>query len=188
MPDETDTLTTSQTSSQNFALDGIGEGKSHSGSGSQSAGQSEASFLVNSSTGSHSTLVAYAEPAFIQSQESAPTLFTGRREIPVLDVDRFGVAPLAQVVSDSETDHYFVNDDPMVVLEVVSLDASVQTVTIETSYTQDELPLEERVVSIPAGGTKYIGSFPFYLYNQGIINVYVNPSNNALRFRAFKVR
>lgn len=186
MPDETDTLTTSQTSTQVGVFSEAGP-LTNSQTSSQTGVFSEASLLTNSATAFHSTLVTYPE-ALIQNQQSVPTLFTGRREIPVLDVERFGVAPLVQVASDSETDHYFVNDDPMVVLEVVSMDAGVQTVTIETSYTQDELPLEERIVSIPAGGTKYIGSFPFYLYNQGIIYVYVNPSNNSLRFRAFKVR
>src|SRR3972149_574148 len=135
MPDEIDTLDTSQSSSQNFLLDGISEAFSHSQN----------------------------------SPQNDPNLFPGRSQIPVLRTSPSGVEPLVQVLSDSENKHYFINDDPLVVLEVISQVPDDQTVTIETSYVQDDLQLEERVVSIPAGGTKYIGAFPFYVFNLEII-------------------
>lgn len=187
MPDETDTLTTSQSSTQNFALDGIGEGKNNSSSGSQSAGQSEAAFLLNSVTNSPSSIQSLFEGPVTHSQTNFPNLDGSRRQIPVQELEMAGVVALTQVNSDSENKHYFINDDPFVFLEVISVDPATQTVTIETSYTQDELPLEDRIVSIPAGSTKYMGMYPFHLYNQELIKVYVNPSSNGLKFRAFKV-
>ena len=205
MPDEIDTLDTSQSSSQNFLLDGISEAFSHSQNSSQDLTLERiAEIFSQSATASHSleqgllntlTNSATSTQALVQgmlevlgnSQQNDPNLFPGRSQIPVLRTSPSGVEPLVQVLSDSENKHYFINDDPLVVLEVISQVPDDQTVTIETSYVQDDLQLEERVVSIPAGGTKYIGAFPFYVYNFEIIKVNVNPSNNGLKFRAFKV-
>ena len=125
---------------------------------------------------------------FVNTQTMSFSLMEGRVPIPVTELSPSGVPQGTQIFSDSVSKHTLENVQEDVVLEVVSIDASPQTVTIETSYAQDGAALDDRIVTIPAGATRYIGKFPRYIYNQeDLVTMYINPSvSGTLKFRAYK--
>lgn len=168
MPDETDTLTSSQTSSQ-LMDQWLGNDLTNSVTSSQSLLSQEANTLSN-------------------SQTSTQSLVDGRIPIPIITIIESGIDPGGYSFSDVISKHSIENLDQRTAIEVVSIDGSPQTVTIITSYVQEDLNLEDRVVTIPAGGTKYIGPFPKYIYNHGITTIYLDPSvSGTLKFRAFRL-
>jgi hypothetical protein len=102
----------------------------------------------------------------------------------------YGVAQVAVTNGDATNDHYLRGNDGRVVLQVVSSDAGAQTVTILRSASLDPgVPLEDEVVSIPAGATWDLGPFPADEFNQNALgDLYFNPSvSNTLDFRAKRV-
>jgi hypothetical protein len=93
------------------------------------------------------------------------------------------------VNGDTTNGHYFTDNDGLVFLEVVSSDASPQTVSIEYAPTYAPLTaLSAETVSIPAGGTRLIGPFAPTAFNQNASkDVYFAPSvSTTLKFRAYR--
>ncbi len=121
------------------------------------------------------------------SSSSELTFSFGDTEIPVVNINIDGVDPDGYYLPDS-TRFIVENLDQRTIIEVVSQSLSSETVTIETSYTRDELELEDRTVSVPAGATKYIGPFPSYIYNFGLTDLYIDQTNpGSMKFRAFRL-
>lgn len=90
-----------------------------------------------------------------------------RIPIPVTAVTISGVAPAAQVNADATNKHTMVNASSRTWLEVVSTDASDQTVTFEvtgvTLPSGSTTPLVTKTV--PAGTTRLFGPFPAAYFN-----------------------
>lgn len=102
----------------------------------------------------------------------------------------YGVAQVAVVNGDATNDHYLTGNDGRVVLQVVSSDAGVQTVTVKRAPAfLAGVTLEDEVISIPAGETWNLGPFPSDEFNQNSSgDVYFDPSvSNTLDFRAYRV-
>lgn len=102
----------------------------------------------------------------------------------------YGAALPAVTNGDATNDHYFTGNDGKVILQVVSSDAGVQTVTIERSPTlQNGVPASDEVVSVAAGATVEIGPLATTEFNQNRDgDVYFAPSVSAtLDFRAYRV-
>jgi len=153
---------------------------------SQTLSQSVASTLSSSSTSSQSLSEAlgYVE-SFVNSSVSSQDF--GRIEIPVVQIVIDGVNPGSYYIPDGE-EILVDNIDQGTVLEIVSLSGSTKTVTFLTTYVQDELELDDRVVSIPAGATRYVGSFPGYIYNSELTDLYFDQQTpGSLKFRAFSL-
>ncbi len=114
-----------------------------------------------------------------------------RSEITVTTINRDGVAPGTQHDADSVANHYIANNDGHIYLEIVSSDGSTQTVTVETPIVQDDLQLEDLVISVPAGATRLAGPFAITTFNQegdDANNVFIDPSvSTTLKFRAYRV-
>lgn len=110
-----------------------------------------------------------------------------RVEIPVTQLTDAGVAPPAQTNGDATNDHYIAGNDGHIVLEIISTDAGAQTVTILTPGNFGGLNVEDRVVAVPAGATRYVSKLAPGLYNQADGSVYLDPSvSTNLKFRAFR--
>ncbi len=153
---------------------------------SQSAGQSVASTLSNSSTATHrlTEVLGYLDTV---TNSALSSQSFGTSELPVIDIEIEGVNPGGYHIPDS-TELALENLDARSFLEVVSLSGSDQDLTFITTYTRDDLELEDRVVTIPAGTTKYIGNFPAFIYNSGLTTVYFEQETpGALKFRAFRL-
>lgn len=114
-----------------------------------------------------------------------------RVEIPVTDISRSGVAPPALTNGDATNDHFFVNADGKVFLEIVSSDAGAQTVEIVASpdFTADGLTVGNLSIAVPAGATRFAGPFRVSTFKQNsTYHVFVNPSvSNTIDFRAWRL-
>lgn len=91
---------------------------------------------------------------------------------------------------DATNDHYVTGNDGRVVVEVVSSDAGVQTVTIKRAASGlPGVTLPDEVVSVGIGATREMGPFPASEFNQNSAgDVYFDPSvSNTLDFRAYRV-
>jgi len=111
-----------------------------------------------------------------------------RVQIPVTSIVKTGTTPPAQTDGDSTNNHYFVNDGTTW-LEIVSSDASSQTVTVETSKTVDGYALADQTLAVPAGATRLIGPFTTGTFNQpSTTQVFVDcPVSTTLKFRAYTI-
>lgn len=186
MPDEIDTLTNSATAAHDMDQ-GLRNILSQSSSCSQTVAQGVASNLTQTNVATQTTLVAYPD-SVSHSQASSQALSGGRQLIPTADIDIDGVAQPGYSISDMESQHYIENLDERTAIEMNSIAAVPQTITFQTSYRRDDLDLEDRVVTLNPGDTKFIGPFPSFIYNQGLIDVYVDVSiSGTLRMRAIKV-
>jgi len=111
-----------------------------------------------------------------------------RIAIPVSTIIRGGLTPPSQTDADATNDHYIASNDGRIFIEIVSSDASTQTVTVETPVTYDSLAVEDLEISIPAGATRLSGPFPMNSFNQSDQSIYLNPSvSTTLKFRAYKL-
>lgn len=99
-----------------------------------------------------------------------------------------GLAQPAQVNADHTNDHSFTNNGKTF-LEIVSSDAGSQTVTFEIPTPgsgTDGQGIDPLVVTVAAGETVYVGTFPQAVYDQADGTVYVDPSvSTTLKFRAY---
>jgi hypothetical protein len=92
-----------------------------------------------------------------------------RVQIPVTALTRAGVAPPAQTNADATNNHVMVNDG-RTLLEIVSSDAGVQTVSVTLkTVTVDDVAVGPHVISVPAGATRLAGPWPTTLYNQATV-------------------
>jgi hypothetical protein len=147
----------------------------------------------------------FADPGVISEAAEAPTLvftakpdsavlhliavpFTGGRlEIPVLDITRVGVAPAAQVASDHLNGMLVRDNDGRVFVEIISSDPRPQSVGFAIAETVDGQTVLNKIVSVPAGATRYAGPFPEEFYNQDDDTLLVNPSvDTTLKLRAYR--
>ena len=114
-----------------------------------------------------------------------------RGQIPVTDIVRAGVAPAAQTDADATNDHYFINADGRVFLEIVSSDGSQQTVAIQPApgLTADGLTVSALTITIPAGVTRVCGPFRVATFKQNAsYHLYLDPSvSTTLKFRAYRL-
>lgn len=110
-----------------------------------------------------------------------------RVEIPVTDITQAGTAspvPTAGTTGGM----YVASHDGRVIFEVVSTDAGTQTVEFVTSETVEGLDVDDRMVTIDAGGTAWCGVYPTRHYNQTDGRLHLDLSAGTFRFRAFRVR
>jgi hypothetical protein len=111
-----------------------------------------------------------------------------RVEIPVQTLSRAGVAALAQTDADSALGNVIKKNDGHIYIEIVSSDAGPQTVGFAIPGLVDGEVVDDKVVAVPAGATRYAGPWPRRTYNQADNSVNVNPSvSTTLKFRAFKL-
>jgi hypothetical protein len=112
-----------------------------------------------------------------------------RVAIPVTALDRTGVAPPAQTNADATNDHTLSNPNGRTLLEIVSSDASSQTVEFElVTAAVDGVTVPPKTVTIAAGVTRLVGPFPKNFYNQTGDVINVNPSvSTTLKFRAYSI-
>jgi hypothetical protein len=102
----------------------------------------------------------------------------------------YSVVQPALTNGDATNDHYFTGNDGRVVVEVVSTDAGVQTVTVRRAASfLAGTSLPDEVVSVGIGATRELGPFPADEFNQNSAgDVYFDPSvSNTLDFRAYRV-
>jgi hypothetical protein len=101
-----------------------------------------------------------------------------------------GVAIPAQTNADATNKHYLGPNTGDVILEVVSSDASAQTVTIKAASADAAAGTGgDRVEPIAAGATRILGPFEQTRHNQDHVNkqLYIDPSvSTNLKFRAYK--
>ncbi len=100
------------------------------------------------------------------------------------------IAQPALTDGDTTNGHYITGNDELVVVEVVSSDASARTVTVE--YSPHYAPVTDipgEVVSIPASATRLLGPFGAGAFEQNASReVYFTPSvSTTLKFRAYRV-
>ena len=82
-----------------------------------------------------------------------------RVDLPHTNLTREGVAPGAEVSGDATNNHSVVNDGKVFLLARNS-GAGDRTVTIVTPGTVDSQAVADRVISITAAASRYIGPFP----------------------------
>jgi hypothetical protein len=82
-----------------------------------------------------------------------------RVNLPHTQITRAGVAPGAEVSGDATNNHSVVNDGNVFLLARNS-GAGARTVTIVTPGTVDTQAVADRVISITAAESRYIGPFP----------------------------
>ena len=82
-----------------------------------------------------------------------------RVDLPHTSITRAAVAPGAEVNGDATNNHSVVNDGNVFLL-VRNSGASARTVTIVTPGTVDTQAVADRVISITAAASRYIGPFP----------------------------
>lgn len=114
-----------------------------------------------------------------------------RIQIPVNSIVRgAGLLQPSQTNGDSSNKNYFVNDG-RTLLEIVSSDAGPQTVAFEIptpASGTDGQTVTSLSVTVAAGATRYVGSFPTAIYNQTGAQVFVDPSvSTTLKFRAYSL-
>lgn len=110
-----------------------------------------------------------------------------RTPIPITQVTQDGVAQPAQTNSDAANDHELAFNDGRVLLEVGSVDAGAQNVTVVTPGSQGGLAVADLVVSVPAGGVRLIGPFAPSVFNQADGKVHIDVGVGTLRFRAYRI-
>lgn len=102
-----------------------------------------------------------------------------RVEIPVTDITREGVENATPVVSDATNDHYVPGNNGKVFLEVENTGGSPATLTVvpNPDYLSDGLPVEDLVLTIPAGEKWKFGPFRALTFRQNSSSdMYINPS------------
>ena len=86
-----------------------------------------------------------------------------RVAIPVSAVVRAGLTPASETNGDATENHTFVNDGRTIILARNS-GAGARTITFRVAQILDGLTAATRVVSIPAGASRYFGPFPTDVY------------------------
>lgn len=111
-----------------------------------------------------------------------------RVELTRTAISRAGVATAAEQNSDAVNNHYVVDDGRTFVL-VRNNNAGAQTVTIEIPGEHDTgIAHADRVVSIPAGESRFIGPFNSNYWQPGTNQVYINPSvSTDLKFSVYYI-
>lgn len=79
------------------------------------------------------------------------------------------------------------NNDGRLFLEIKNDDASPQTVTIKTAYTQNGFTLSDDVISLLAGATQIAGPFETQTFNNDDLTVDVDASDADIKYRAYKL-
>lgn len=82
-----------------------------------------------------------------------------RVDLPHTQITRAAVAPGAEVNGDATNNHSVVNDGNVFLL-VRNSGAGSRTVTIVTPGTVDSQAVADRVISVGAGLSRYVGPFP----------------------------
>ncbi len=179
-----ETVSSSQTSSQSLLEPQ--ETVASSQTSTQSLAQSVASELTNSQTNSQTIVEAYGITETISQSQIASYSLISRLRLPIVNIVDEGVDPGVYYISDGGS-YLLDNLDRRTFIEVTSQDALDRDLTIQTSYTQDGLELDDRVVEIPAGEVAYVGPFPSYIYNFNITDIYIDAPDGNLKFRAFRL-
>jgi len=100
----------------------------------------------------------------------------GRVQIPVARVTRSGIGGSAFVQGDDQNKMYFANNAGNTWLLAVNDDAADAYVGAEFATPQlDTVPTPDRLATVPAGGSAWIGTFPRMWYNQDDNSVWINP-------------
>jgi hypothetical protein len=111
-----------------------------------------------------------------------------RTEIPVTTIDRTGVASPAQTDSDATEGMFIANNNARIIFEIENTDVGPQTVGFAIFTTVDDEPVDDKVVTIPAGEIRLAGPYPQDFYNQEDNSLYINPSVDAnIKFRAYRL-
>jgi hypothetical protein len=83
---------------------------------------------------------------------------------------------------------YFANNNGLVGVLIFSADASPKNVGFAIANRSiDGITVPDKVVTVPAGGTVYVGGFPTQWYSQDDLSVYINPDAGTLTFYAFQI-
>ncbi len=147
---------------------------------------SEEEVVTCSQTSTQTNADSVGNPETV-SNSSTSTQDFGRIEIPVLRIIRDGIDPGLYYLADG-IEVLVDNADERTILEIVSISGVSKDVTFVTTYEQDELHLQDRVVTIPAGSTRFVGAFPAYIYNSEITDLYFDQQTpGSLKFRAFSL-
>ena len=114
-----------------------------------------------------------------------------RVQLVPTEITVVGVEEPVEVDGDPTNDHYFENDaQETVFLQVRNAGVTPHTLTLEIPGEVDTgIPKTDRVISIPAGETWYVGPFDGSIYNQEddpdtlaiTTAVYVNPASADLK-------
>ncbi len=107
-----------------------------------------------------------------------------RTNITVVEITRDGVAA-TEVAGDVTNGNQF-DHGARTFLRARNADVAQQTVTIITPGTVDGLAIADRVVTIPAGATRYIGPFTND-YRQSDGKVYVDVSDADVFLAVFRL-
>lgn len=108
--------------------------------------------------------------------------------IPITDLSITGVAPPTAVNADAVKNVLDFNDG-RVILEIISTSGTSQTVTVETHITVQGYPVNDAVITVPAGATRFVGPFPPTIFNQpdGTVIVRSSVGGTTLKFRAYRI-
>lgn len=86
-----------------------------------------------------------------------------RLALTVNDITRAGLAVPAETNGDSVNQHVIANDGQTVLL-VRNANAAAQTVALKLQTLIDGQSPADKVISVPAGQSRYIGPFPVGIY------------------------
>ena len=103
-----------------------------------------------------------------------------RLVLPVNDITRAGLAVPAET-NGSTVDQHVIANDGQTVLLVRNINAGAQTVSLKLQTLIDGQSLADRVISIPAAASRYIGPFPVGIYTNAL---FVDVSSVDLRLTA----
>jgi zona occludens toxin (predicted ATPase) len=105
-----------------------------------------------------------------------------RVNLPHTQITRVGVAPGAEVNGDATNDHVTVNDGRVYLLVRNADGSNAHAVTIVTPGTVDGQAIADRIVSVPANASRYIGPFPVDTYGRSL---QVDVDSSELKLTAY---
>jgi len=109
-----------------------------------------------------------------------------RTQIPVTAHARAGISPPAQTIADATNKHYFTGNKGDTVLEVISTDGSVRTVTLQPSdtFAPDGLTVTGETYSIPAAVKAALTTALAGMNNDLVFTAdAAGPAGNSIRVR-----
>lgn len=107
-----------------------------------------------------------------------------RTPIPVTGITKAGVDAPTPVTGDPTGGHSVANPDGDTVLLVRNTGGAAHTLAVRITITVDGLPVNPRVVTVPAGQTLLLGYYPREWYGTTLL---LDPETSDLRISALRL-
>lgn len=103
--------------------------------------------------------------------------------LPLTQISRAGVAPVAETAGDAVNGHQASNDGSMfVLLHNTNSGSTARTATIHLAESVDGQAVAPRTVAVPAASSRYVGPFPESQYGAAVL---VDVDNAELHLSAY---